>query len=271
MTIEEKELTFQLGNIDEQGNPTGNPSVADGTEISVYAETMNQIFKKEPNFTSIQRSGDDKVKGSRTKVVDSLDAEHTFEISAWVYNDRNKPRSLDPGILNSNNNGVKTAELYEVEDPDEFRFLGDTEIKFDSETVVRNSDGVTLSRGTDYVFDYERGRIKFLRSSSNVNTELVNVNPVPGLTNKVPRITDSYVIDYTFNGRPSNIGNLLKRMAQLGGPVIMRKNKSSFTAESGKNGTPYPVVPTNVDIEEKSSKPDEVKMSIEARVARSFQ
>jgi len=266
MTIPEKELTFQYDSLDDQGNETNNPKVADGTEIKVYAESMKEIFQKEPQFQSIQRSPEDKFKGNNTIVTDTMKAKHKFEITGWVYNSSEKKFSLDSSIRDANDNGQKATETITTDELDVWVYLGDTEIEYDSETVSIKG-GSDLSRGTDYEMDYTKGRIKFL-SGGSVNTTTKTREILPGVTYDETVVTDDFEISYTFNGTPVNIAKLLKRMSQLGGVAVMRKNKQSFSAPQGDTSAAnYTVVPLKVQIVEKSSKPDEVKVEMEVRVA----
>lgn len=254
--IPEKKITFQY-----VGEPDNTPDVANGTEITLYSENISEVFQKEPNFTPIPKGPSTHFKGPNTLVVDTLKANHKFELSGWVYNSNQKKFSLDSSILDGNNDGQVSYRMTS-EELDEWVLLGDTTIKYDSETVTGTTSG-SLTRGTDYEMDYDKGEIRFL-SGGSVDT--TTEQDFFGNTNTI--INEDFDISYTFKGDARNVANLIKRMSQLGGTFIMRVGESSYTTnDADPNSKAYSVLPKKVKKDDKAGKPDEVKLEMELRVS----
>lgn len=166
---------------------------------------------------------------------------------------------------------------------DEFFFLGDTQIVQGSETIrVGGQNGTPLVRDEDYEIDYGRGRFRIKPETDNnqVEEDTVSKEIIPGFSTQVNQVNkiagqsiddDGTVplnIEYDFIADPENVAQLIKRMSQLGGPVVMRKNKKDRLGKSGETGSvAHTIVPKKVEIVEKADKPDEVKVNIEARRA----
>jgi len=260
--IPEKKITFQY-----QGNPSNTPSVAGGTEITVYAENIDEVFQKEPNFTPIPKGPSTHFKGPNTLVVDTLKTNHKFEISGWVYNSGQKKFSLEKDKLDSNND-FQVSDTITAEELDTFVPLGDATIKNvadaepDSLTVEGTTTG-TLTEGTDYEVDYDRGRIKFL-SSGSVSTDTEE----DFFGNQSTFINEDFNINYTFKGSARNVGKLIQKMSQLGGTVVMRVGETDYTTSDGTTASKaYTVLPKKVKINNKAGKPDETKLELELRVS----
>jgi len=264
--IPERELTLQYKPLTDFGETdVSTPSVADGTEIKLFAESIKEIFQKEPMTQAIQKGPDNHFEGDKTLITDTLDAKHTFEITAWVYSNKNGKHSLDSSILS--NNGTEadtTTETIQANEFNKYVPLGDTGIKYDSENV-QTSDGTNLEKGTDYEMNYDRGEIKFLDAGQIDSTqETTSIGPIDLGTRTV--ISDDFEINYTFDASANNIARLVRRMSQLGNPFVMRLDKNEFTAPSGQeSGRDYLVIPKKVQIVSKSEKPDEYKLELELR------
>jgi len=262
--IPERELTFQYKPLTDLGEGDANtPSVADGTEIKLFAENIKEIFQKEPMTQSIQKGPDNHFEGDKTLIVDTLDAKHTFEITAWVYSNKNGKHSLDSSILTNNGTEAQTTgETIQADAFDQFLPLGDTGIKYDSETVSI-SGGAELTRGTDYEMNYDRGEIKFL-DSGNISTTTETTEFFGQTISTRTVISDDFEINYTFDASANNIARLIRRMSQLGNPFVMRIDDSEFTAPSGQTSArDYLIIPKKVQIVSQASKPDEFKLELE--------
>lgn len=154
--IPKRELTLQyqpLGNLQSETEPETDkdtPSVAGGTEVKLYAETIKEIFQKEPTTIPIQKSKESHFEGDKTQIVDTMKAKHKFEISAWVYSNKQGKHSLDSDVLKPGTNGEEAQISNDKLKAKEFGQsipLGDTGIKYDSETVTNTSQSTTLKRG----------------------------------------------------------------------------------------------------------------------------
>lgn len=264
--IPERELTFQYQPLTDYGETDVNtPSVANGTEIKLYAQSIKEIFQKKPMMQAIQKGPENHYQGDKTLITDTLDAKHTFEITAWVYSNKQGEHSLDSSILKNNGTEAEiTTDTIKANEFDKFIPLGDTGIKYGSETV-QTVDGTSLTRGTDYEMNYSRGEIKFLDAGQiNSTQERTSIGPINLGTRTV--ISDDFEITYTFDASANNIARLIRRMSQLGNPFVMRLDKQEFTAPSGEvNGRDYLVIPKKVQIVSQSSKPDEYKLELELR------
>lgn len=283
--IPKRELTLQFQPLAAAGeSDVDTPSVAAGTEIKLYAETIKEIFQKEPTFIPIQRGPNNHFKGDETLVNDTMKAKHKWEVTAWVYSEKSGKNSLDDSILEYDNMGnfKGTATLdesktdsFEAEDrpdtiqADEFGTyypLGDTGIKYDSE-YVETTDGIILTRGVDYEMDYSKGEIKFLDSGNiSTATQTTSFGPVDLGTQTI--ITDDFKIKYTFDAEAQNIAKLVRRMSQLGNPLVMRLDKQDISLEGDAeqlDSHAYLVMPKKVAINSKSEKPDEYKVELELR------
>jgi len=254
--IPEKKITFQY-----QGDPTNTPSVANGSEITVYAETIDEIFQKEPNFTPIPKGPEQHYKGPETLVVDTLKATHKFQITGWVYNKSRKKFSFDENDFDSNND-IQVSDTITAQDLDTFVPLGDAMIKYGTLSVTGTSSG-SLSEGSDYEVDRDRGRIKFL-SSGSVST--TTEEDFFGNTNTI--INEDFELTYTSKGSARNAAKALQKMSQLGGTIVMRVGKSTYTsADSEEFSKTYTVLPKKIKANNKAGKPDETKLEMEFRVS----
>jgi len=270
--IPKRELTLQfqpLGDLvgEDPETDEDTPSVAGGTEITIFAETIKEIFQKEPTTVPIQRGQDSHYEGDKTLIVDTLKAKHKFEISGWVYSDKQGKHSLDDSILTNNGTEaqITTSDKLAVDEFDKFIPLGDTGIKYGSETVENVTQGTTLQEGTDYEINYSRGEIKFLDSGA-YNTEVEETNILGQTISTTTVISDELQIKYTFDASARNIARLVRRMSQLGNPLVMRLDKNEFSAPSGeKDSHDYLVIPKKVSIAAQSEKPDEYKLELELR------
>jgi|APHM01.1.fsa_nt_gi hypothetical protein len=291
--IPEKELTLQYKQLENAStnDEKRKPSVADGKEVSLFVRNVKNIFQKEPNFIPKQRSPTNHNEGARTLVTDTVKANHKFEIEAYVYMSDDKGFSLPSGVFSKDAQGRfigQTTKESMVIDPagpqlDEFFFVGDTEVVFDSETISVVG-GQDLVRGDDYEFDYGRGRFRIKPGGTLVDTDTVDKEVILGFTTSINQLTSlggvsvpttgsnsgevELEIDYEFRADPENVAKLIQRMSQLGGPVVMRKNKKPLLGPTGEDGsTAHTIIPKKVEIVEKADKPDEVKVNIEARRA----
>lgn len=272
--IPKRELTLQYKPLSDFGETDADtPSVAGGTEITLYAETIKEIFQKEPTTIPIQKGQDNHFEGDKTLIVDTLKSKHKFEITAWVYSNKNEKHSLDDSILTSGGDEaqISTEDKLSVNEFDKAIPLGDTGIKFDSETVTRVSDGTVLDRdGGDYDMNYARGEITFKDGGpTTINTTTETTEFLGQTINSTTVISDEFQITYTFDASAKNIAKLIRRMSQLGNPLVMRLDKEDLSLE-GSNTTfedahDYLVIAKKVAISSKSEKPAEHKLELELR------
>lgn len=281
--IPEREVTLQYKPLGDEED-VDTPRVADGTQIKLFAENVKEIFQKEPTFTPIQKGPDSHNEGDKTLVTDTLKAKHQFEITAWVYSGKDGKHSIDESIR-TDSDGTVYDEIADTTFPgadgpdeisaDEFEKwypLGDTGIVHDSETVSI-IDGAELERGTDYEMNYSRGEIKFLEDSEEISSEEeeTSFGPIDLGTQTV--ITDDFEISYRFDATANNIARLIRRMSQLGNPIVMRMDKQDISdptddgASEELDSRDYLVVPKKIQIVSKSEKPDEYKIELELRKA----
>jgi len=352
--IPEREITLQyqpLGALQDPDDPetdVDTPSVAGGTEIKLFAETIKEIFQKEPTTVPIQRGQDSHFEGDKTLIVDTLKAKHKFEITAWVYSNKQGKHSLDSSIqINNGEEAQITSDKISAEEFNKYIPVGDTGIKYDSETVQNNSQSTDLERGfdkkvvdvvsnaspssftvpgdvtnvltggvspadtlrvvnstgndglytvsavsyssgddtttievsenvpdntadgrvhaNDYEMNYSRGEIKFF-DTGGLNTTTETTEFLGQTINTTTVISDEIQINYTFDARAQNVARLIRRMSQLGNPLVMRMDKNEYSARSGeKDSHDYLVIPKKVSISGKSDKPDEYKLELELR------
>jgi len=277
--IPKRKLTLQfqpLGELVDKDDPetdADTPRVADGTEIELYAETVKEIFQKEPTYIPIQRTTDGHYQGDKTQVVDSMKTKHKFEIAAWVYSGKQGRHSLSDDVLSQDRDrGQVTSDKLKVREFDKFIPLGDTEILKDSEDVINTTDGnKTLTRGDDYEMNYAKGEIKFLSNGSldNDASKTTETTEILGFQiSETEVISDDIEIDYEFNVDANNIGKLIRRMSQLGNPLVMRLDEKDLSLPSDnefREAHNYLVVANKVTIAGKSEKPDETKLELELR------
>jgi len=270
--IPERELTLQyqpLGSLAGESEPETDkdtPSVAGGTEIKLYAETIKEIFQKEPTTIPIQKGQDNHFEGDKTQIVDTMKAKHKFEISAWVYSNRQGRHSLDDSLLvNDGTEAQITSDALKAREFNQFIPLGDTQIKYDSETVENTTQGTTLNRGTDYEINYSRGEIKFLDDGA-INTTTEETKILGQTIDTTTVISDELQISYTFKADAQNIARLVRRMSQLGNPFVMRLDKDEYSASgTEEDAHDYLVIPKKVSIASKSENPAEYKLELELR------
>jgi len=244
------------------------PSVADGTEIKIFAESIKEIFQKEPMTQSIQKGQETHFKGDKTLINDTLDSKHKFEVTGWVYSGKQGKHSLEENTLgiNSEDEAQKSSEIIQAETFGNFIPLGDTEIIHDTETVTAltsdNGDPVTLTRGIDYEMDYNRGLIKFKKGKLDTATQVSTFAGLEVSSREV--INDGFEVSYDFHSRANNISRLIRRMSQLGGTFVMRLDSTQKTAPGdNESSRGYPIIANKTNITGKSEKPDEFKLEME--------
>jgi len=294
--IPERTLTLQYKSLNNEKS-SNTPSVAGGNEIKLYAESIKEVFKKEPQFQSIQKGEKDHFKGDETLVVDTMNAKHTFEITAYVYakgdnssNDRadggkiihslppyNSPAG-DGDLRNGDGTATVSGEVIPVGEPGKAQPLGDEGIDFDSE-VIKPKDGKDvgepLDRGEnkDYTIDYSRGEITINESAINGDSPPIaskeeQVKGPFGVFDLGPRtvITDDLKVEYDFEVSAQNIASQIRRMAQLGNPFVMRLDEKTITAPDGeKDARGFLVTPKAVNIISESGNPARYKVELELR------
>lgn len=277
-----RELTFQyqpLGELVDETDPetdADTPSVAGGTEVKLFAENIKEIFQKEATTIPIQKGQDNHFEGDKTQILDTMKVKHKFEVTAWVYSNKNGKHSLDDSILVNNGTEAQISnDQIKVREFDQFIPLGDTQIKYDSETVTRISDGKVLEpehqdAGTDtgdYEMNYSRGEIKFKDTGPTSITTTTEDTKILGQTiNTTTVISDEFKISYTFKADAKNIARLVRRMSQLGNPFVMRLDKDSYSAPDGEEDAhDFLVIPKKVTVVSQASKPDEYKLELELR------
>lgn len=270
--IPKRELTLQYQPLSSFGETDADtPSVAGGTEIKLFAQTVKEIFQKEPTTVPIQRGPDTHFEGDKTLIVDTLKCKHKFEVTAQVFSNKQGKHSLDDSILTNNGEEaqITTSDKLSVDEFDKFIPLGDTGIKYDSETVENTTDSSTLTRGDDYEMNYSRGEIKFLSGGSLDDSSSTTTNETKFLgqtINTTTVISDDLQISYTFDASAQNIARLIRRMSQLGNPLVMRLDQNEFSAPSGETDAhDYLVIPKKVSISSQATKPDEYKIELELR------
>lgn len=278
--IPERTLTLQYKQLPDE-DEANTPSVAGGKEIKLYAESIKEIFKKEPQFQSIQKGREDHFKGDKTLVIDTMNAKHTFEITAYVYargddgsNDTGKVvHSLPPydsaagtgDLRNGDGTASVTNDTIKVAGFGEAQPLGDAGIVYDSETVEGTSSG-ELSRGTDYTMDYSRGEITIKEGALNSTQE--DIEGPFGVFDLGDRtvIQEDIEVSYDFEVSAQNIASQVRKMAQLGNPMVMRLDEKTITAGTGeKDARGYPVTPKAINIVSESENPARYKIELELR------
>lgn len=280
--IPKRELTFQyqpLGDLVDESDPetdADTPSVAGGTEVKLFAENIKEIFQKEATTIPIQKGQDSHFEGDKTQILDTMKVKHKFEITAWVYSNDEGKHSLDSSILVNNGDEAQISnDQIKVEEFDQFIPLGDTQIKYDSETVTRISDGTVLTPehadstdgNGDYEMNYSRGEIKFKNGGPTSISTTTEETKILGQTiNTTTVISDEFKISYTFEASAQNIARLIRRMSQLGNPFVMRLDKNDYSAPSGEEDAhDFLVIPKKVTVVSQASKPDEYKLELELR------
>lgn len=278
--IPQRELTFQYKPLSDtaegvaEDEPDRNtPSVAGGEQIKIYAQSIKEIFQKEPQFQSIQKGEDNHYEGDETLVIDTMKAKHTFEITGWVYAGKQGKHSLPPysgtptagDLRNGDGTASVSGDIIKADDFDKYIPLGDPGIKYGSETIVNTTSSTTLTRGTDYEMDYDLGQIRFLSSSTNINTRTEETKILGQTLSTRTVIDDDFEVSYDFEVSAQNIASQIKRMSQLGNPFVMRADAKEFTASSGTSSRAFLVTPKKVQIVSKAGKPDEYKLELELR------
>jgi len=278
--IPQRELTLQykplgeLAGADDPETDSDTPSVAGGTEIKLYAETVKEIFEKEPTTIPIQKGQDNHFEGDKTQIVDTMKAKHKFEISAWVYSNRQGKHSLDDSILiNNGEDAAISNDKIKVEEFNQSIPLGDTQIEYGKETVTRISDSEELvaeqdaTGDGDYVMNYSRGEIRFKDTGpTTINTTDKKTEFLGQTISTTTVISDEFKISYTFNADAQNIARLIRRMSQLGNPFVMRLDKNEYSAATDEEDAhDYLVIPKKVSIASKSETPAEYKIELELR------
>jgi hypothetical protein len=276
--IPERELTLQYkplkavgagsgGGIDEPNRNT--PNVAGGEQIKIYAESVKEIFQKEPQFQSIQKGEDSHIEGDETLVIDTMKAKHKFEITGWVYAGKQGKHSLPPyegsaagGLRNGDGTASVTGDIIKAEEFNRFIHLGDPGIVYDSETIRGNTAGV-LDRGTDYEIDYDTGQIKFLEG--NIATTQKETKILGQTLSTRTVIDEDFEVSYDFEVSAQNIASQVRKMSQLGNPFVMRIDSKEITADTGTSSRGFLITPKKVQIVSKASKPDEYKLELEVR------
>lgn len=299
--IPKRSLTLQYQPLPNE--PARNtPFVADGFEVKLYAESIKEVFKKEPQFQSVNKGPDQHFKGDKTLVVDTMKAKHTFEISAYVYakgdQDDSRPggkviHSLPPfektvsqanadgeaTLRNGDGKASITTDRIKVGDFDVAQPLGDTGIIPGSEDVKRvpvdgsETESLTEGADNDYTIDYDRGEITPRNNGSNDSNINFTEEKVKGpfgfidLGNKTV-FEDDLQVEYDFEVTARNIATMVRKMAQLGNPMVMRLDKREVTNDSGNKeevSRQYLVTPKSVNIVSESETPDRYKLELELR------
>jgi len=277
-----RELTFQYQPLTQFGESDNTPQVAGGTEVKLFCESIKEIFQKKPMTQSIQKGPSSHYEGDKTLISDTLDAKHTFEITAWVYSDKQGKHSLDSSIVDPSNSSEAQIPTYRIQADEGGKFipLGDTGIKHGSEEIVAvDVDGGdadrTLDRGVnaDYEMNYSRGEIKFNKSALDTNGGPINTEEVTttflGFSTTRIVINDEFKVNYTIDAGANNIARLVRRMSQLGNPFVMRLDEQDISLDSDSeehlDSRDYLVIPKKVQLVSKSEKPDEYKLELELR------
>lgn len=235
---------------------TDHPDVADGVELKLFSSEVRETFGKDINYIQRPKTSGNHFEGPDTLAFDLLKDEHKWNVTAQIVGKEHTEDlfTLPSGARDSNNDGVvsdQNVSFSSFGDPNtssnEWVLLGATKIKHDSETF-KNSSGTTLTRGTDYNIDYNRGRIELFDTAATT-------------------ISETYTISYTYNGENDNLARVIKRMAERGGNAVLTYDKNSYTTSSGEEGAQYMVQFDNVEWQASPSQPNLVEISIEARVA----
>lgn len=290
--IPERTLTLQYKPLPNEAEEN-TPKVAGGKEIKLYAESIKEVFKKEPQFQSIQKGSKDHFKGDKTLVIDTMNAKHTFEITAYVYakgddgsdNDGNVVHSLPPykekaaNVTDSFRNGDGTATVSEkvkLGGFGEAQPLGDPGIIYGSEgdgtrnVTVTNEDtsDTTELNSADYDMNYDRGEITFNDTGTIGSTDEDIQGPfgIIDLGEKTVIQEDFAELTYEFEVSAQNIASQIRKMAQLGNPMVMRLDEKTVTApENEKSARGYLVTPKSVNIVSESANPARYKLELELR------
>lgn len=278
--IPERTLTLQYQSLNDE-EPGNTPSVAGGNQIKLYAESIKEVFKKEPQFQSIQKGTDNHFEGDETLVIDTMNAKHTFEITAYVYakgddgqSDGSKiTHSLPPfdtragsgDLRNGDGTATVTDDKIPVAGFGKAQPLGDSGIIYDTETVSGTSTG-ELSRGDDYSIDYSRGQITIKEGA--VKSSKKQINGPFGVIDLGERtvIDEDIEVSYDFEVSAQNIASQVRKMGQLGNPFVMRLDEKTVTAPSGeKDARGYLVTPKSINIVSESENPARYKLELELR------
>lgn len=291
--IPERTLTLQYKPLPNEAEEN-TPKVAGGEEIKLYAESIKEVFKKEPQFQSIQKGREDHFKGDKTLVIDTMNAKHTFEITAYVYakgddgsGDTGKVvHSLPPynqkaaNVTDSFRNGDGTATVSDkikLGGFGEAQPLGDPGIIFGSEgegtrnvTVTNEDTGDTTDLDSgDYDMDYDRGEITFNDNGGIESTQEDIQGPfgVFDLGDRTVIQEDYAELTYDFDVSAQNIASQIRKMAQLGNPMVMRLDEKEETAgpNDAYSARGYLVTPKAVNIVSESENPARYKIELELR------
>lgn len=237
---------------------TDHPDVADGVELKIYGSEVRQTFGKDINYIQRPKTSQDHFEGPETLAFDLLKEEHVWNITGQVVGKERSDANLSTlpsSAKDSNEDGVVTDQNLSFNSfgtsgssSHEWVLLGATKIKYDSETV-KNAAGTTLTRGTDYNIDYNRGRIELFDTADTT-------------------LSETYTISYTYHGGNDNIARVIKRMSERGGNAILTYDKNTYTTDgSSEEGAQFMVQFDNVEWQASPSQPNLVEISIEARVA----
>lgn len=158
--IPERELTLQYQPLTELGESDKTPSVAGGTEVTLFVDTIKEVFQKEPTTIPIQKGADTHFEGDKTLIVDTLKSKHKFEVSAFVYCNKNGKHSLDNSVLVNGGDEAQIgktsnipAETITANEFNKYIPLGETGIKHvsselsEAETVKIAGTSTELKRG----------------------------------------------------------------------------------------------------------------------------
>lgn len=234
-----------------------SPDVADGAELKLFPIENRETFGKDINYIQRPKTSGDHYEGPTTTAFDLLKEEHKWNVTARVFGKEHAEDHFTIPAANRDSNDDGTVSNQNVSftkfgDPatssNEYVLLGATKIKHASETL-KNSAGTTLTRGTDYGIDYNRGRIEIYDTADTT-------------------ISETYTISYTYHGANDNIARIIRRMSERGGNAVLTYDKNTYTtSDATEEGAQYMVEFDNVEWQASPEQPNEVEISLELRVA----
>lgn len=237
-----------------QSNST--PDVAGGNKIQIYTTEVRNTFGKDINYIPLPKASSDYKEKEETLALDFKKAEDKFNITGKIYSGKDGKYSLPSGLRDSNDDGEITSENLSFNEfgnsgnpnTHKWHLLGATRLKNGSVTVTNTTQSTTLTEGTDYNLDYNRGLIELFDTGDTA-------------------LGDNYEIDYTFSGRNDNVARVIKRMAQRGGNALLEVDPNSYTQSSGEEGSQYMIEFDTFEYFVNPERPDEVEISADVRVA----
>lgn len=213
------------------------PDVANGAPIQLYVTENRDTFGKDTSFITIPKPAASRVEEPETLALDFKESDNGFNISGFIRMGNDNRYSLPSVFRDSNDNGVVSG----ADDPDatittveqlsftefgnsgnpnthSWHLLGAMQIE-PSSFILEDADGNSLSEGTDYNVEYNKGLIEIF-DNNNINKD-ANGDP-----------DETLQAGYKYRGRNDTVARLLKRMAERGGPLTLEVDPNTFANPS---------------------------------------